>query len=90
MKRVHGYRPEKVAKTPPAQHAGRLLGKSQDKVKKRKITGEVPQQKSSAVKKETASPRLVQKLAVDQRKQQMTAQWQTQVNEMQRRSRQFG
>lgn len=90
MKRVHGYRPEKVAKTPPAQHAGRLPGKSQDKVKKRKITGEVPQQKSSAVKKETASPRLVQKLAVDQRKQQMTAQWQTQVNEMQRRSRQFG
>ncbi|THX46292.1 hypothetical protein D6D06_10154 [Aureobasidium pullulans] len=90
MKRVHGYRPEKVAKTPPAQHAGRLPGKSQDKVKKRKITGEVPQQKSSAVKKETASPRLAQKLAVDQRKQQMTAQWQTQVNEMQRRSRQFG
>ncbi|CAD0088941.1 unnamed protein product, partial [Aureobasidium vineae] len=82
MKRVHGYRPEKVAKTPPVSNAGRAAGKSQDKVKKRKTAGEV--------KKETASPRLVQKLAVDSRKQQMTAQWQAQVNEMQKRSRQLG
>ncbi|KAG9646865.1 hypothetical protein KCU64_g10364, partial [Aureobasidium melanogenum] len=82
MKRVHGYRPDKAAKTPPATSAGRASGKSQDKVKKRKTASEV--------KKETASPRLVQKLAVDSRKQQMSAQWQTQINEMQRRSRQFG
>ncbi|KAH0191150.1 hypothetical protein KCU99_g6819, partial [Aureobasidium melanogenum] len=82
MKRVHGYRPDKAAKTPPASSAGRAIGKSQDKVKKRKTASEA--------KKETASPRLVQKLAVDSRKQQMSAQWQTQVNEMQRRSRQFG
>ncbi|KAH0020103.1 hypothetical protein KCU78_g6571, partial [Aureobasidium melanogenum] len=82
MKRVHGYRPDKAAKTPPASSAGRAAGKSQDKVKKRKTASEA--------KKETASPRLVQKLAVDSRKQQMSAQWQTQVNEMQKRSRQFG
>ncbi|KAK6007386.1 hypothetical protein QM012_004200 [Aureobasidium pullulans] len=82
MKRVHGYRPDKVTKTPPASSAGRAAGKSQDKVKKRKTAGEA--------KKETASPRLVQKLAVDSRKQQASAQWQNQVNEMQRRYRQSG
>jgi len=81
MKRVHGYRPEKTAKTPPASAAGRT-GKSQDKVKKRKTVGEV--------KKETTSPRLGQKLAMDSRKQQMTAQYQAQANQMQRGSRQFG
>lgn len=81
MKRVHGYRPEKAAKTPPASAAGRA-GKSQDKVKKRKTAGET--------KKETMSPRLGQKLAMDPRKQQITAQYQTQANPVQRGSRQFG
>ena len=81
MKRVHGYRPEKAAKTPPASSTGRA-GKSQDRVKKRKTAGEV--------KKETMSPRLVQKLTMDPRKQQMTAQYQAQTNPMHRGSRQSG
>jgi hypothetical protein len=78
MKRVHGYRPEKVVKTPPTSFAGRATGKSQDKVKKRKTVGEG--------KKETPSPRLVHRLAMDSRKQP----YQARVNEMSRGSRQFG
>ncbi|KAI5273435.1 hypothetical protein E4T47_03246 [Aureobasidium subglaciale] len=75
MKRVHGYRPEKVSKTPPASNAGRNAGKSRDKVNKRKTMGEVVnQRKASTVKKETVSPRLAQKLTVDSR----TAHWQAQ------------
>jgi hypothetical protein len=78
MKRVHGYRPDKVAKTPRASIGGRAAGKSQDKVKKRKTVGEV--------KKEVPSPRLVQKLVVDSRKQP----YQARVNDMPRGARQFG
>jgi hypothetical protein len=81
MKRVHGYRPEKATKTPPVSGAGRA-GKSQDKVKKRKTGAEV--------KKEMMSPRFAQKPAMDSRKQPMTGQYQTRVNETQRGSRQFG
>ncbi|KAI4768777.1 hypothetical protein E4T52_16151 [Aureobasidium sp. EXF-3400] len=81
MKRVHGYRPEKATKTPPASAAGRA-GKSQDKVKKRKTAAEV--------KKETLSPRFGQNPPMDLRKQQRAGQYRAQANEMQRGSRQFG
>jgi hypothetical protein len=78
MKRVHGYRPDKVAKTPPGSIGGRAAGKSQDKVKKRKTVSEV--------KMETPSPRLVQKLVLDSRRQP----YQARGNDMPRGSRQFG
>jgi hypothetical protein len=91
MKRVHGYTPDKSAKTPPSSNTGRISGKPKDMVRKRKATGEGSGRKRSLdVRKENASPRIAQDTATEQRKIQPTAQYQARVDELQRLSSQFG